>query len=145
MKSYKVEINDTNMKDSEPEVGIFAIIDNEPKIISRPVNLAKAAREGVDDAGDLWHNDLIRNCVAKASDTEKKKWELAKSKSRNEPYLFYSRGRVIYNYNNDLYVLYISPSMVNDPKTISKLLQEFRLPANKRKIYGDYSYEPYDL
>lgn len=145
MKSYKIEITDTNMKDSEPEVGIFAIIDNEPKIISRPVNLAKAAREGVDDAGDLWHNDLIRNYVAKASDTEKKKWELAKSKSRNEPYLFYSRGRVIYNYNNDLYVLYISPSMVNDTKTISRLLQEFHLPVNKRKIYGDYSYEPYDL
>lgn len=146
MKIYKIEIVDSReLKDSEPEVGLFVMLDNKPQPYSRPVNLARAQREGVDDAGEVFHKDVLDYYIKKASRYEQQRYKEAKEENLGSEFLYYPRGRVVYNYNEDKYQIYIPPSMASNTPAVNKIIHEFHLPAGKWKVYGDSFYEPYEL
>ena len=122
------------IKDMKPQVGIFEIIDGNVYVVSRDVDFSKVHNIS-DDAGEYFHEDLVKHVISKCSKEAQDKY-----KSMRQGFLAFPRGRVCYNFNNDVYQVFGSREAVSG-KNGEVIMRKFSLPRNKTTFYIDSYYE----
>ena len=120
--------------DTKPQVGIFEIIDNKIYVITRDVDYSKLNSIS-DDAGEFFHEDLVRNVINQCS-----KEAQAKYKSVKQGFLVFPRGRVVYSFRENLYQIF-GPRAALTSSNIETIMRLFSLPRNKVKAYVDPYYD----
>lgn len=122
------------IEDMKPQVGIFEIIDGNVYVVSRDVDFSKVHNIS-DDAGEYFHEDLVKHVISKCSKEAQDKY-----KSMRQGFLAFPRGRVCYNFNNDIYQVFGSREAISG-KNGEVIMRKFSLPRNKTTFYIDSYYE----
>lgn len=129
------------IKDARPQVGIFEYIDDKLYAVTREVDYSKSAN-GVDDAGEYFHTDLVRNVISSCSKEAQEKY---KKVSNNNGFLLFPRGRVCYDFSNDKYQIFGESSIIGNANVRQTIARKFSLPMNKVVFYKDPFYNLYTL
>jgi len=115
----------------DPEVGIFWVINKEPYIYSTPVGEAERSGEFVNHPNG--HFDFWEELSAKDSPI----YNITKGKD----YDFFSRGRVVYSLDEDIYYFYADKCIIDRKDLIKEIVKRMNLPKGKYKVISDFHYQ----
>lgn len=128
------------IKDIKAAIGVFEFVNNQLYSLQQDIENSKEVN-GMYDAGNLFHIDLLKQIPDMDKSIEGElKYKLLNS---TNPY-DYPRGRVCYNINNDLYLVFADSDTYKIPNSRTLIAREFHLPLNKTEFYIDdfYEYKP---
>ncbi len=118
------------------QVGIFEIIDDNIYYRSRDVDFSKEKDIISDDAGEFFHQDLVKSVIQNCSLESKEKY-----KSTSNGFLFCPRGRVSYNFECQKFQVCSCRRVITNKELISKIMSLFNLRREETVICIDAFYE----
>ena len=112
---------------SMPEVGIFWLIDD--KLVAnsipwRQADIHGGFYNGNNDHATFW--TTLQRLLPQWKGLE---------------YIDYPRGRVLFHSTEEVFLVYSSQAIVNNPGVRATILAEFKLPFGATKFKADYHYE----